>query len=82
MTGAREASSGALAVADAEGNKLAVFGPKDLFGEGGAVDTTTLAESLKKLVCEPLDGEKVLADALAAARKVDKRLLLTFDAPW
>jgi hypothetical protein len=76
------ASMPALVVADAEGNKLAAFGPKDLFGEGNAVDTATLAESLKKLACEPLDGEKVLADALAAAKKVDKRLLLTFDAPW
>ena len=72
----------AMVVLDADGKRLATFGPKELFGDGGAVQTGTLTTALQKLVCEPLDGEQVLQAALATAKKADKRLLLTFDAPW
>jgi hypothetical protein len=72
----------ALVVLDADGVQLAAFGPKDLFDADGVVQTAALTESLKKLTCAPLDGEQVLAAALATAKKADKRVLLTFDAPW
>jgi hypothetical protein len=72
----------ALVVLDGSGKKLAAFGPKDLFDADDRVRTAALAAALQKLVVEPLDGEQVLAQALATAKQTDKRLLLTFDAPW
>jgi hypothetical protein len=72
----------ALVVVAADGKQLATFAPKDLFDDGDEVLVAPLTKSLKELACAPLDGDKVLAAALAEAKQADKRLLLTFDAPW
>ena len=71
----------ALAVLDADGKQLLKLEAKDLF-TGDGVQTQRIADALQKVVVAPLDADAVLASALADAKKADKRLLLTFDAPW
>lgn len=72
----------AVVALDADGKTLATFGKQALFGDGETLLQKPLAEALQKLVCTPQDAEQLLAAALAEAKKADKRLLLTFDAPW
>lgn len=71
----------ALAVLDVDGKQLLRLEAKDLFADD-AVQVQRIVDALQKAVVEPLDADAVLASALADAKKADKRLLLTFDAPW
>jgi len=71
----------ALVVLDDKGKKLGAIDGEALVKDG-EVRTEAVMTALKKLTCAPLDGEQVLAAALVEVKKADKRLLLTFDAPW
>lgn len=70
-----------LAVLDADG-KLLVGQKTDPLEEGDHHDPKKVKAFLDKWKVEPKDAEAVLKDALARASAGDKRVLLTFGAPW
>jgi hypothetical protein len=70
-----------LAVMDSAG-KLVVGQKTDPLEEGDHHDPKKVKEFLARWVAEPKDAEAVLHSALSQAASEDKKLLLTFGAPW
>ena len=71
-----------LLVLDADRKVIARVGRDTLWNEDKGVDSKAVAALLKKVHAPPLDGEQVLAAALAEAKATNRQLLLHFDAPW
>lgn len=83
-----------LTILDADGRVLANqetsgFEKKSELGEpigakdaNGGHDPKKVLEFLKQHQATPLDANTVLADALAAAKKDEKKVFLHFGAPW
>jgi thioredoxin-related protein len=70
-----------LAVLDAEG-KVVKSQQTDTLEEGDHHDPKKVADFLTKWQVPAKDANRVLADAMARASSDDKRVLLTFGAPW
>lgn len=70
-----------LAVLDADG-KLLVGQQTDVLEEGDHHDPAKVKAFLEKWRVPPQDAEAVAAEALARASSENKRVLLTFGAPW
>ena len=70
-----------LAVLDAEG-KVVKAQQTDVLEEGDHHDPKKVADFLNKWKVAPKDAKRVLDEALARASSDDKRVLLTFGAPW
>jgi thiol:disulfide interchange protein len=70
-----------LAVLDADG-KLLVGQQTDVLEEGDHHDPAKVKAFLEKWRVPPTDAETVVADALAQASSENKRVFLTFGAPW
>ena len=70
-----------LAVLDASG-KLLVGQKTDPLEEGDHHDPKKVKEFLARWMAEPKDAQAVLRDALSRAASEDKKLFLTFGAPW
>ena len=70
-----------LAVMDASG-KLLVGQETGSLEEGDHHDPKKVKDFLAKWVVEPKDAQVVLRDALARASSDDKKVFLTFGAPW
>ncbi|MDG3006525.1 thioredoxin family protein [Paludisphaera mucosa] len=70
-----------LAVLDADG-KLLVGQKTDPLEEGDHHDPAKVKAFLAKWKAEPKDAESVVSDALARATAEDKRVFLSFGAPW
>jgi thioredoxin-related protein len=70
-----------LAVMDA-GGKLLVGQKTDPLEEGDHHDPKKVREFLARWVVEPKDANVVLQGALGRAASEDKKLFLTFGAPW
>jgi thioredoxin-related protein len=70
-----------LAVLDADG-KVVTAQRTDPLEEGDHHDPKKVADFLNKWKVAPRDAKRVLEDALSRASSDDKRVLLTFGAPW
>jgi uncharacterized protein YyaL (SSP411 family) len=70
-----------LAVLDAD-NKLVTQQDTSALEDGPRHDPAKVAAFLNKWKAEPLDAERVMADAFTTAKQQDKRVLLHFGAPW
>ena len=70
-----------LAVLDADG-KVVTAQRTDPLEEGDHHDARKVADFLNKWKVPPADAKRVLAEALSRASSDDKRVLLTFGAPW
>lgn len=77
-----ELGTPALLVLAGDGTTRAKLNKNAFWSEQRGVEPKALGGLLEKMHLEPLDAEEQLADALAAAKKNDKSLLLHFDAPW
>ena len=72
----------ALAVLDGSGKLLGNLTDADLTDDAGNLATKQLGEQLTKFHAAPIDATKVLADALADAKKTGRAVFIHFDAPW
>jgi len=70
-----------LAVLDASG-KLLIGQETSSLEEGDHHDPKKVKDFLARWVAEPKDAQLVLRDALARASSEDKKVFLTFGAPW
>jgi thioredoxin-related protein len=70
-----------LAVLDADG-KVVRAQQTDVLEEGNHHDPKKVVEFLTRWKVPARDGKRVLDEALARASSDDKRVLLTFGAPW
>ena len=70
-----------LAVLDADG-KVVKAQQTDVLEEGDHHDPKKVAEFLDKWQVPAKDANRVLADAMARASSDEKKVLLTFGAPW
>jgi thioredoxin-related protein len=70
-----------LAVLDSDG-KVVKAQRTDPLEEGDHHNPKKVADFLSEWKVAPKDANRVLADALARASSDDKRILLTFGAPW
>jgi thioredoxin-related protein len=70
-----------LAVLDADG-KVVRAQQTDVLEEGDHHDPKKVADFLNTWKVPPKDAKRVLDDALARASSDDKRVFLTFGAPW
>ncbi|MFK7739739.1 MAG: hypothetical protein AB8H80_05400 [Planctomycetota bacterium] len=52
------------------------------FVEGGTVRAEELMAAWKPHFCPPVDAQQKLTDAMAAAKKSGRKILVRFDAPW
>jgi Thioredoxin-like len=77
----RAGAAPVLVIADERGEKLAV---QDTAGlrKDGKLDGAALRQFLQREAPERLDAEKLLADALARAKKENKRVLVQETATW
>lgn len=70
-----------LTVVDAAGKSLANQETGSL-EDGPEHDPKKVLAFLSGLRAPPQDAQKVFADALARAKEAEKRVLLSFEAPW
>ena len=70
-----------LAVLDSQG-KLIASQKTDPLEEGDHHDPRKVREALAKYVVEPKDAKALLDHAMARANSEDKKVFLTFGAPW
>ena len=70
-----------LRILDSKGKQVAAK-PAGVFDQDGAIDKKQLDSWLQKNKAKPLHARKVLADALALAKKHDKKVFVHLGAPW
>mgnify|MGYP006979699985 FL=1 len=70
----QQAASGAIVLA-ASGKELARFTQDELQADKALA-------ALEPLFCKPVDANKKLHAAMAAAKKTGRKIFIRFDAPW